>query len=176
MVALNFPNSPAVNQLFPSPAIPGIPTWIWDGQKWRLLTGGAGGGVELASAAELRAMTSGRVVGTDGLKGALAIRDFGVAASALEPNFLQFVNAQWTINDNISLQFPTDDLTPVVGRSGLLAFSMGWPGTISYATGYTFNEMEVPDIITTAGGFNLFSYSIWKVDRINLALIGAGVL
>lgn len=45
MAALDFPNNPNVNDRFPEPPISGIPTWIWDGQKWRPINVGGGGGI-----------------------------------------------------------------------------------------------------------------------------------
>jgi len=35
-MALDFPNSPTVGQIFPSPAQPGVPQWKWDGAEWVL--------------------------------------------------------------------------------------------------------------------------------------------
>jgi len=31
---LDFPNTPQIDDLFPDPALPGVPQWRWDGQKW----------------------------------------------------------------------------------------------------------------------------------------------
>jgi hypothetical protein len=39
-MSLDFPNSPAVGQTYPSPPVTGVPTYTWDGQKWT--TQGAG--------------------------------------------------------------------------------------------------------------------------------------
>jgi hypothetical protein len=36
---LDFPNTPAIGDLFPSPSIPGIPVWRWDGVKWTAASG-----------------------------------------------------------------------------------------------------------------------------------------
>ena len=33
-MAFNFPNTPAPNDTYPSPAIPGVPVYTWDGEKW----------------------------------------------------------------------------------------------------------------------------------------------
>lgn len=44
LTALTFPGTPSVDDEFPDPAIPGVPTWRWDGQKWVLLGGGRAGG------------------------------------------------------------------------------------------------------------------------------------
>ena len=33
-MALNFPDTPSVGQLFPSPAVVGVPVYRWDGTKW----------------------------------------------------------------------------------------------------------------------------------------------
>jgi hypothetical protein len=33
-MALNFPNAPTTNQLYPQPPIAGVPVYRWDGQKW----------------------------------------------------------------------------------------------------------------------------------------------
>ena len=34
MSALNFPTLPTLNQQYPVPAIPGVPVYTWDGEKW----------------------------------------------------------------------------------------------------------------------------------------------
>jgi hypothetical protein len=34
MAALDFPSSPTVGQIFPSPAVVGVPVYRWDGEKW----------------------------------------------------------------------------------------------------------------------------------------------
>src|SRR6516164_7776698 len=33
-MALDFPNSPSVGQLFPNPPQTGVPVWKWDGTEW----------------------------------------------------------------------------------------------------------------------------------------------
>jgi len=33
-MALDFPAAPTLNQKYPTPAVPGVPTYTWDGQKW----------------------------------------------------------------------------------------------------------------------------------------------
>jgi hypothetical protein len=38
MAALDFPNSPSVGQIFPSPAIAGTPQYKWDGTVWAMVT------------------------------------------------------------------------------------------------------------------------------------------
>lgn len=40
-MALDFPNSPLVGQLYPSPAIGGVPQWRWDGAEWMPVSGSA---------------------------------------------------------------------------------------------------------------------------------------
>lgn len=42
-MALDFPNSPTTGQLFPSPAVVGVPTYRWDGTEWVAGSGGAAG-------------------------------------------------------------------------------------------------------------------------------------
>lgn len=42
MAALDFPASPTLNQTYPAPAVPGVPVYTWDGEKWTT-TGGAVG-------------------------------------------------------------------------------------------------------------------------------------
>lgn len=34
---LDFPNTPSIGDLFPDPAVPGVPVWIWDGVRWALV-------------------------------------------------------------------------------------------------------------------------------------------
>ena len=34
-MALNFPASPAVGQLYPVPPLGGVPQYIWDGARWK---------------------------------------------------------------------------------------------------------------------------------------------
>jgi hypothetical protein len=36
-MALDFPNSPTVGQLFPSPSVAGTPVWRWDGTAWQAM-------------------------------------------------------------------------------------------------------------------------------------------
>jgi hypothetical protein len=33
-MGINFPNTPTVGQIYPSPATPGVPQWKWDGNVW----------------------------------------------------------------------------------------------------------------------------------------------
>jgi hypothetical protein len=35
-MALDFPNSPTLNQFFPATPLTGVPTWIWDGSEWTI--------------------------------------------------------------------------------------------------------------------------------------------
>ena len=41
-MALDFPASPTLNQLYPSPAVPGVPVYTWDGEKWTTRGGAIG--------------------------------------------------------------------------------------------------------------------------------------
>src|SRR5262245_22851732 len=36
MPHFDFPNAPAINDTYPSPAIPGLPVYRWDGEKWMI--------------------------------------------------------------------------------------------------------------------------------------------
>lgn len=45
-MAFNFPNSPSVNQQYPSPAIAGSPVWQWNGSAW-ITVGGQGLGATI---------------------------------------------------------------------------------------------------------------------------------
>jgi hypothetical protein len=45
MPAIDFPNSPTLNQLFTS----GQTTWIWDGSKWNIYTAGSQGPMGLGT-------------------------------------------------------------------------------------------------------------------------------
>jgi hypothetical protein len=38
-MGINFPNTPSIGQLWPQPALPGVPVYRWDGQAW--MTGSA---------------------------------------------------------------------------------------------------------------------------------------
>jgi hypothetical protein len=38
-MALNFPSSPTVGQLYPAGPVAGVPTYTWDGEKWTTGTG-----------------------------------------------------------------------------------------------------------------------------------------
>lgn len=44
MAALNFPLNPPLNYRYPETPIPGVATYSWDGEKWMVLNGDAGGG------------------------------------------------------------------------------------------------------------------------------------
>jgi hypothetical protein len=39
-VSINFPNAPTTGQLYPQPAVAGVPVYRWDGTKWTTPTGG----------------------------------------------------------------------------------------------------------------------------------------
>jgi hypothetical protein len=39
-MSLNFPSSPTIGQVYPSPVVPGAPQYVWDGTVWN-----SGGGV-----------------------------------------------------------------------------------------------------------------------------------
>jgi len=41
-MGLNFPASPAINDLYPVPAVPGVPQYKWDGTVWLANAGGGG--------------------------------------------------------------------------------------------------------------------------------------
>lgn len=34
-MAMDFPSSPTTGQLYPNPAISGLPQYIWDGSEWQ---------------------------------------------------------------------------------------------------------------------------------------------
>jgi hypothetical protein len=38
---LDFPNSPSVGQIYPTPAVAGVPQWRWDGSEWAPLFAGS---------------------------------------------------------------------------------------------------------------------------------------
>jgi len=42
-MALDFPAAPTLNQKYPTPAVPGVPTYTWDGQKWTTKSDAIGG-------------------------------------------------------------------------------------------------------------------------------------
>lgn len=44
MTVLNFPNSPAPGDKWPSPPVPSLPIYTWDGEKWTTISGSIGGG------------------------------------------------------------------------------------------------------------------------------------
>jgi len=52
-MALDFPSSPSVGQLYPSPAIAGVGQWRWDGTEWvpNSFSGSVGSGVYMQDAA-----------------------------------------------------------------------------------------------------------------------------
>ena len=41
-MALTFPSSPSVGQKYPAPSVVGIPTYVWDGEKWTTVGGNIG--------------------------------------------------------------------------------------------------------------------------------------
>lgn len=44
MAALDFPINPTLNERYPATPVPGIATYTWDGEKWIVINGDAGGG------------------------------------------------------------------------------------------------------------------------------------
>jgi hypothetical protein len=64
-MALNFPDAPTTNQLFPSPPVAGVPTYKWDGAKWIAANTSASGlGTMATQNATAVAITGGAVNGT----------------------------------------------------------------------------------------------------------------
>src|SRR4051812_452923 len=43
-MGVNFPSGPTVGQLYPDPAVAGLPQYVWDGVAWVGIGGGASGG------------------------------------------------------------------------------------------------------------------------------------
>jgi len=33
-MGINFPATPAIGEIYPTPALPGVPQWMWDGAAW----------------------------------------------------------------------------------------------------------------------------------------------
>lgn len=131
---------------------------------------------QIATAAAIRAMGSG-VVSLPALSQALAFEPITTTAfQAWVPDYTGFINAVVFQNGHCGVQMPTHDLTPLIGRSGLLYFSnQVAASTLAWATGYTFDRMLAPSTETAANFGNLFCYSILATTRIHINLIGYGL-
>jgi len=82
-MGLNFPASPAINDLYPVPAVPGVPQYKWDGTVWLANAGGGGaaGGdfVPIAGG-----VMTGELINKIGL-GVIAAGQSGAYLSILKP-------------------------------------------------------------------------------------------
>jgi hypothetical protein len=134
----------------------------------------------IATVAQIRALTAGVAIDTGGLSSALAPVAGGNVSGNFTPDFTQFVHIAYTLTANSTLKFPTVSLTPVVGRSGTIkisenatgAFTLGFdvPGT----SGYIFDSGATASIDSAASRDNLFGYTILSTTRIFLSLVGKG--
>jgi hypothetical protein len=73
-MSLDFPNVPTVGQIFPSPAIAGVPLWRWDGTEWA-----PANVTPFTSAPVLRSYLAGLGLSTAGSSASFAVAP-GVAA------------------------------------------------------------------------------------------------
>jgi hypothetical protein len=169
-MTLQFPSSPIVGELYPDPPVLGIGQFRWDGTKW---TGAVMAPV--ATAQNVWALTPGCWLTTDSVAEAMPFVNMGGMNGNTTPDFTQFINAFYTATAAAQLQFPSVDVTPLIGRSGLLRVVFQASVALTFASGYTFNDMTVPTFDNTAGNWALFSYTIISATQINIALIGSGM-
>lgn len=89
-MGINFPNAPTIGQLYPQPALPGVPVYRWDGQAW--MTGSADtiGAVRFDAAQTLTAAQKAQArANIDSLKknyiinGAMQINQGGYVSAAV---------------------------------------------------------------------------------------------
>ena len=81
-MGLNFPSSPAINDLYPVPAVPGLPQYKWDGTVWLANAGGGAAGGDFVPIAG--GVMTGELINKIGL-GVIAAGQSGAYLSILKP-------------------------------------------------------------------------------------------
>ena len=135
-MAMNFPLSPVVGQLFPSPPVAGQPVYQWDGEKWTVLTGGTS------------PVYIGDVPPGNPPNGALW---WNSSNGQLYIYYMDGSSAQWVMI--ISAQSPQGLPTPNRFVNPAMMVSQEWPLTVVPASGH----YPVDGIIyshSTGGSFN----------------------
>src|SRR6478736_4479880 len=135
-MAMNFPLSPVVGQLFPSPPVAGQPVYQWDGEKWTVLTGGTS------------PVYIGDVPPGNPPNGALW---WNSSNGQLYIYYVDGSSAQWVMI--ISAQSPQGLPTPNRFVNPAMMVSQEWPLTVVPASGH----YPVDGIIyshSTGGSFN----------------------
>lgn len=135
----------------------------------------------VGTGADLMAGTPDKLVDTNSVNFALAYGTLGNVSGNVTPDFTGFVNVTMTLTGNTVLKFPTVDLTPVLGRSGLIEVVMdgtgGW--TLGYDTGadpsYKFDNAVLISPDTGAGRITKIAYHIRSTGSIELYQTGKGV-
>jgi hypothetical protein len=148
-----------------------VPTTAWT--RARITT--ALGSIERASPAQLRAMTPDRLIDTTGLSSALDFVRYLNPPGTFTPDFTQFVNATFYLSTHIQFAFPTVDLAPVVGRSGLLLFHNTLTTTLWFSVGSTRYTLGANIPGMNGLTMTLLSYSICELPPtfIHLSLVGS---
>lgn len=188
-MTLNFPNTPPLDDRFLQ--------WRWDGVKWTStgihldapedgqLYGRENGQwqaipsiptlPDIGTPAQLRASVANKLIDTTGLQGALNIVVLAGISGTFTPDFHQYINVQLNLAGNTTFAFPAS-VADLQGRSGLIITYNGVAATVGWAvTSYSVHKGQALDYSTTAGHFNVYSYSIWNPGRIAIGLIAGGV-
>jgi hypothetical protein len=60
-MGLDFPNSPTVGQLFPSPPTAGVPVWKWDGTEWVPVASGGSASPKILASGRFQINSGGSI-------------------------------------------------------------------------------------------------------------------
>jgi hypothetical protein len=139
MAALDFPASPTVGQLYPTPAVPGVPVYKWDGEKWTTL-GGALGSTGASDAIPQQDAGSGAA-------GSSTLWTRGDHAHPVDPSIATKVaKAGDTMTGNLA----------VTANQPQIVLNKNAGGVGAYFGGYTNNKprwfIEVGDAAAETGG------------------------
>lgn len=134
-----------------------------------------------ATAAEVLALTSGKGIDTDSVKGANAYVTGAFVSGNPTPDFTAARNITYTLTGNSTFKFPAVALTPVVGMSGVIEFVQDGTGgkTLGYdvpgSSGYIFDDGTVIAIDSGANRKTKVGYHIRSTTIVELYLMGKGV-
>jgi hypothetical protein len=190
-MAMNFPDTPAVGDIFPSAPTPGIPTYRWDGEKWSMSVGTGtvaarpimdDGSVPMqqplilvnplnpqdaAPKGYVDGLVAGflHIAGGDVITGGFTVTPWNQPAGSFTVNPLKH-NYQWQNNSGAyTITAPITD-----GAVDLLVINAAGAGAITFS-GFTVGP-SIGDALTTTVGHR-FLISIRRINGVATYLVKA---
>lgn len=133
-----------------------------------LVTLGAVASADIATASQIRANTSNKVIDTDGAWSAadvVALTD----ASTIAVDFSAGINFSVTLSDNRTLGQPSNQK---VGQSGFIRITQDGTGsrTLAYHADWKFVGGTDPTLSTAAGAIDILYYTVVDANKVHASL------